>query len=384
MEAGQLIVEAFLRWTETAKVSDRARAANALGRAYLGTTMPAAERDAAEMAMTYLLDDPSPRVRLALAEALAHAATAPRNVILSLAADQPEIAAQVILCSPLFADADLVDLAARGDSVTRVLIASRGTIGASVTAAMAEIGDEEEILCLLENRGACWSRPALKRVAERLGDCAEIRCLLLETPDLPSDARHLLMQHVSDALSDYPLVQATLGERRLKHVTREAGEAGSVMIAGAVHHDDIGSLVEHLRVAGRLTPAFLMHTLCTGKVDFFAGAVVNLSGCSDRRVRSILGTGRLHAVRALYESAGLSRDISTLFVEATMLWRHASRSTLESMLENVSQRLLRRFGRHDGASTAAKDLLVMVEKLHIAEQRQSARTFASQAMPFAA
>jgi hypothetical protein len=89
-------------------------------------------------------------------------------------------------------------------------------------------------------------------------------------------------------------------------------------------------------------------------------------------------------VRALYESAGLSRDISALFVEATMLWRHASRSTLETMLENISQRLLRRLGRHDDASSAAKDLMTMVEKLHIAEQRQSARNFASRAIPIAA
>lgn len=379
-----MIVEAFLRWAETAKVGDRAKAANALGRAYLGTSMPAAERDAAEMAMTYLLDDPSPRVRLSLAEALAHAPAAPRNVILSLAADQPEIAAQIILCSPLLSDADLVDLAARGDGVTRVLIASRGTVGASVIAGLVEIGDEEEILCLLENAGACWSRPALKRVVERLGHLPAVRCLLLEMPELTCEARHLLMQHVSDALRGDPLVQAILGARRLNHATREAGEAGTVVIAGAAHYDDIDGLVEHLRLAGRLTPAFLMHTLCTGKVDFFAGAVVSLSGCSERRVRSILGTGRLHAVRALYESAGLSRDISALFVEATMLWRHASRSTLETMLENISQRLLRRLGRHDDASSAAKDLMTMVEKLHIAEQRQSARNFASRAIPIAA
>ena len=379
-----MIVEAFLRWAETAKAGDRARAANALGRAYLGSSMPAAERDTAELAMTYLLDDPSPRVRLSLAEALAHAETAPRNVILSLAADQPEIAAQVILCSPLLTEADLIDLAARGDGITRVLIASRGTVGVSLVAVIAEIGEREEVLCLLENPAACWSRAPLRRIAERLGDCADIRSLLLDMPELPCEARHMLMQQISNALSGFSLVQATLGESRLSHVTREAGEAATVAIAGTAHHDDIAGLVEHLRQSGRLTPAFLMQTLCTGKIDFFASAIVDLSGCSERRVRSILGTGRMHAVRALYESAGLPRDVSNLFVEATMLWRHASRSSLETMLENVSQRLLRSFGRADGASSAARDLMVMVEKLHIAEQRQSARSFALQAMPVAA
>jgi uncharacterized protein (DUF2336 family) len=127
-----------------------------------------------------------------------------------------------------------------------------------------------------------------------------------------------------------------------------------------------------------------MHTLCTGKVDFFAGAIVNLSGCDDRRVRSILGTGRMHAVRALYESAGLGRDISVIFVEATLLWRSASRSTRGTVLENVSSRLLQIFHRQRRTSDAAAELLDMVEKLTIAEQRHSARSFASKASVAAA
>jgi uncharacterized protein (DUF2336 family) len=372
-----VIVEAFLRWAETAKTGDRAKAANALGRAYLQSTMPMEERAAAEMAMTYLLDDPSPRVRLSLAEALAHSDAAPRNVILSLAEDQPEIAGQVIISSPLFSDVDLVDLAARGSSVTRVLIASRSTVSRSVSAALAEVGGDEEVLSLLENDGAIVSRASLKRIAERLGDCCEVRSLLLEREDLPSDARHLLMQQVSNALSSFNLVLAAIGSQRLHHITREASETATVTIAGAVRHEDVPGLVEHLRLSGRLTPAFLMHALCSGKVDFFAGAIVNLSGCEDRRVRSILGNGRMHAVRALYESAGLPRDISTIFVEATLLWRNASRADAGSVLENVSSRLLQIFRRRNAASPAASELMDMVEKLHIAEQRQSARSFAS-------
>ena len=64
-----MIVAAFLRWVETAKAGDRARAANALARAFLRSAMAPQERRAAHVALIYLLDDPSPRVRLALAEA---------------------------------------------------------------------------------------------------------------------------------------------------------------------------------------------------------------------------------------------------------------------------------------------------------------------------
>ena len=62
-----MIINAFLRWVETAKAGDRARAASALARAYANASIGNDERHAAEMAMIFLLDDPAPKVRLALA-----------------------------------------------------------------------------------------------------------------------------------------------------------------------------------------------------------------------------------------------------------------------------------------------------------------------------
>ena len=59
-----------------------------------------------------LLDDPSPLVRRALAEALAASEEAPPSIIIALPSDQPEIAALVLERSPLLLDADLVDAVA--------------------------------------------------------------------------------------------------------------------------------------------------------------------------------------------------------------------------------------------------------------------------------
>src|SRR4051812_5301318 len=254
-----VIIEAFLRWAETAKAADRAAAASALGRVYLKSEMSDERRDAAEKAMTYLLDDPSPRVRLALAEAIAWAPHAPRNIILSLAEDQPEIACHAVTCSPILTDADLVDLAARGSSATRMLIAARAHVTRPVSAALAEVGDEDEVLCLLENDGALISAQSLKRIAGRLGDISDVRNLLLDRIDLPADARQLLTQHVSNALVGLPLAQAAIGLQRLQRISREATEATIVSIAGDIAPIEVPDLVEHLRLNERLTPSFLMH-----------------------------------------------------------------------------------------------------------------------------
>ncbi|MDP9591077.1 UNVERIFIED_ORG: uncharacterized protein (DUF2336 family) [Shinella zoogloeoides] len=367
-----MIVHAFLRWIETARAADRAKAASVLARAYAKARIAPDDRRAAEMAMIFLLDDPAPKVRLALAEALASCADAPRAVILPLAEDQPEIAAHIILCSCLLTDADLVDLAAKGSDVTRMLIANRSHVSRVVSAALAEVGDVEDVLALLENEGAMLSRRSLARIAERLGHDADIRALLLDREDLPSDARHALVEKVGTALAGFGLIQAAVGTGRVERITREACDVATIGMVADVAPTEMPALVEHLRVTGRLTPVFLMHALCTGRAEFFVAAIANLSGQEERRVRSILSDGREAAVRALYETTGLGVDISALFAEATMLWRREAKGG--DGLHSVSEMLLARSRAMGNAACQA--MLELVERLAIAEQRQTARSYA--------
>lgn len=343
-----------------------------LARAYARARIAPDDRHAAEMAMIFLLDDPAPKVRLALAEALADSEDAPRAVVLPLAEDQPEIAAHVLLRSPMLTDADLVDLAAKGSDVTRMLIAHRSFVSRSVSAALAEVGDAADLIALLENDGAAISRRSLSRIADRFGHDAEVRALLLDREDLPSDARHALVEKIGTALAGFGLIQAAVGTGRVERITREACDVATIGMVADVTLAEMPDLVEHLRLTGRLTPVFLMHALCTGRVEFFAVAIANLSGQAERRVRSILSDGREAAVRALYETAGLGRDISALFAEATMLWRREAKGG--DGLLSVSERLLLRARAAGNAS--CQSMLELVERLAIAEQRQTARSYA--------
>jgi uncharacterized protein (DUF2336 family) len=315
-------------------------------------------------------------VRLALAEAVADSPNAPRAIILTLAEDQPEVACTVIARSPVLSESDLVDLAGRGDEVTRGLIASRPGVTRGVAAAIAEIGDEAEIVLLLENPDTDITRSSLRRMAERFGRQIDVRNLLLEREHLPADARHMLVRHVTDALLASGLVRSALGGGRLDHMGREAEEAATVTIASDAAFDEIPCLVEHLRVNGRLTPAFLIHALCAGKADFVSCAVASLSGLGERRVRPILATGRLHAVRALFLSCGLSREIALVFVEAVFLWRDA---TSERTTGDICARLLDRFSGRDGDHGSVGEMMDMIEKLHRLELRAHARAYASDA-----
>ncbi|AUX76078.1 DUF2336 domain-containing protein [Sinorhizobium fredii] len=365
-----MIIQAFLRWVETARTSDRARAANALGRSYAQAEMNGLDRHAAEMAMTFLLDDPSPKVRLALVEALADCPSAPRAIVRALAEDQPEIAFAAIARSPVLTDADLVDLAARGTAETRALIAARGAVSCSVAAAIAEIGDEEEVTILLENSGAMLLQGSLRRIACRLGHVAAVRDRLLARADLPSDARHALAEKIGAALAASGFVQAVIGPARVARVTREACDATALAMTAIASPDDLSQMVAHLRETGRLTPAFLMSALCSGATDFFVLAMADLSGLAEKRVRSILSGGRVHSIRALFESAGLGRDVSEAFAQAVLHWQAQTSEGAPASLAALLERL-----RRNPCSTSAS-VAELVERLGFAKQRQVARDYA--------
>lgn len=378
-----MVVEAFLSWTDKARAGDRAKAAKALGAAYVTASLPKDKQAGAYMAMSYLLDDPSPKVRLALAEALACSKDAPRPIIIALAEDQVEIACPVIINSPVLRESDLVDLIGRGSSLTRAMIAARADLTAGVCAAMAEIGGDCEIVIMLENVSARLTPVTLRRVCERFGEQSEIRSLLLDRSDLPADVRHTLVLQVGEALASAGIVGHVITVARARQIVQDASESAVTLIAGQASGQDRSDLVEHLRQQSQLTPAFLLQLLCTGKLDFFAEAMSILSGLEERRVRSILATGRHHAVKALYQSTGLVGRALEVFIEATRLWRQAAEMPYGGAVQQVAKRLLDMFSSREN-DASIYEMMSMIEKLLIVDQRQRARSFAQELIAEAA
>lgn len=371
-----MIVKSFLKWSETAKVGDRCRATRALTQAYAQGRMDPSERQEAEAALALLLEDPSPKVRLALAEGLALVEHAPRSILLGLAFDQIEVAGRVIALSPALADNDLIEIVASGRSSLQRFVAFRCPVSVAVAAAMAEVGEPEAVADMLDNPHVSIARISLRRIAERFGDEAEIRARLFERPDLPCDVRQALVERLGAALAGSDFIRSAIGGSRGRKITEEACMTATLRLAETVAQDEIPALVEHLRISGRLTPAFLIHALCAGNVDFFASAVVSLSGMSDSRVRGILIDGRETAMRALYRSVGLGSDLAPVFVTATQIWRAASRNQAVVDPGLVTAELLQRHARDAESQPSVSELLRLVETMHFSWRRQASRDYA--------
>jgi uncharacterized protein (DUF2336 family) len=304
-----MIVRHFLQWVRTAAAGERAEATSALARAYLYSELSPDDRVAAEGAMIMLLDDPSPLVRQALAEAIAASPDAPPAVIHALTSDQPDIAAVVLERSPLLIDADLVDLVGAGERASQVAIARRTALPRPVAAAIAEVGSAEACLVLIENPVADIAPLSIDRIAERFGHLAAIREALFERADVAAATRQGLLVKLSETLGQFVLARRWLSEGRARRVTQEACEKATIALAGISERQEMQALVRHLRKSGQLTAGLVLRALLSGNLPLFEAALAELSDLPLSRVSALVHDRRSTGVRALCESAGLPPSV---------------------------------------------------------------------------
>jgi uncharacterized protein (DUF2336 family) len=311
-----MIVRDFLQWVRTAPASERAEATSALARAYLYSDLSPDDLAAAEGAMLMLLDDPSPLVRRALADALAASPSAPPAIVIALAADQPQIAAPVYALSPLFVDADLVDAAATGTGAIQAAIASRAALPQPVAAAIAEVGTAEACLVLVENRAAHITPFSLDRIVERFGHLAAIRESLLARDDIPAATRQTLVIKLSETLAGFVAGRSWLGADHAQRIAREACEKATVTIAADTPGAELGPLIRHLCASGQLTAGLILRALLSGNIALFEQALAELTDMPIARVSGLVHDRGTVGLRALFDKAKLPASTYPAFKEA--------------------------------------------------------------------
>lgn len=358
--ACSVIMRRFLRRLRIAHERARAEASGALARAYLYGDLSPVDRDIAESAMIALLDDPSPRVRRALAEALAASPNAPCAVIRALASDHFHIAAVILAHSPLLADAELIDLVATCDGALQAAIATRTPLCRAVAAAIAEVGSDEACLVAIENPCADVAPSSIARIIDRFGHLGAIREALFARPDLALAARQSLLRQLSNALAGHVADRNWLARDHAEEVGRDACEKATVTIAALQPDHGVRALVGHSRASGQLSARLILRALLSAHAAMFEAALAELAGLPLRRVKALVRDGRNASFRALFDKTGLPASTYVAFREALTAAgevhdEHPPRQTAEGrdgagrlkrrMVERVLARCERRCGR---------------------------------------
>ncbi len=372
-----MIVRQFLFWLRSAPAGERADATSALARAYLYSDLSDDDLAAAEGAMTMLLDDPSPLVRGALADALAASDAAPASVIYALAADQPEIAATVLERSPLLLDADLVDAVATQGAAAQCAIARRAEVPRSVAAAIAEVGCAQACLELLENPGTDIAPFSIDRIVERFGHLAPIRELLLAGEGLSAATRQALVAKLSETLAQFVVARDWLNEDRARRVVKDACEKATVALAAGTPDEEVRPLIRHLRESGQLTAGLILRALLSGNLTMFEESLADLSGIPLSRVVRLVHDRGGSGFRAVYEKAGLPASAYPAFREAIATMQEdgflGDPSGSARLKRRMIERVLTRCASHAPGEIAP--LIMLLRRFATEAAREEARMF---------
>lgn len=308
----------FVSLSQSPDSEERGSAAHLSALAYLNHVGPADEHAALYAALIGFLDDPSVKVRAALAYGLLHSAEAPRPIMLALLHDSAVIARAVLQYSPVLIDADLVGLVRTLDVSMLLSISQRATLSPRLASALIARQDDQLTLRLIRRLDIALDETLLSDLAVSLGDRAEIRGALLCRRDLPAAARLLLVQKVTEALRGARVVKGALSSDRLGRVLRDSADTALTAIGEREAVRSSVSYVSDLVVTDKINTRVLLHAVVTGHVMFFADCLAELAQTPRGKVFALLESGSRASLNALFARCGLGAGVRNLLARLVL------------------------------------------------------------------
>jgi uncharacterized protein (DUF2336 family) len=303
----------FVSLTQSGNSEERGQAAHLAAQAYLAHTGPADEHAALYAALIGFLDDPSVKVRAALAYGLLHTREAPRPILLALLQDAPVIARAVAQYSPALIDVDLLGIVRGGDPAMLLAVAMRERLSARLIETLLAQGDKPSILKLLSRDDLQVPEAQLIALATGVAlEDANLRGALLAHRQLPASARLVLVQAVAQKLAQARIVKGAVAPARLERLLRNATDTALTGIgeaeAAASRTDYAVDLVTTERVSARV----MLHAVVNGHVLFFADCLAELAEAPREKVFTLLESGSRAALNALLARCGLGEAVRNM------------------------------------------------------------------------
>jgi uncharacterized protein (DUF2336 family) len=304
----------FVALCQSGDSEDRGRAAHLAAMAYLGHTGPADEQAALYAALIGFLDDPSVKVRAALAYGLLHASEAPRPILLALLHDSPIIARAVAQYSPALIDADLIGLVRTAEPTMLLAVTMRERISQRLAEALVARGKRLVTLRVLRRPDVPFAPQMLIDLAAGPGSTdAQIRGALLNRADLPAGARLHLVHVVAEALRAARMVRGAVAPHRLERLLRNTTD--TAMTGIGEREAAAGSRAPYaaeLIAAERVSTRVMLHAVVNGHVLFLAECLAELAEAPRDKVFTLLESGSRVALNALLARCGLNESVRNM------------------------------------------------------------------------
>ncbi len=342
---------------------ERASAAHKLCRSIDRVDLSDEDREAAQKILRVLANDAAELVRRALAITLKSSDLMPHDVARILAADVDSIALPIIGSSPVFTDADLIEIVRAGSAVRQVAIAGRPKVSRDVADVLASDGCQASVRTLASNDNADLSESAMGKVVDRFGESAEVVAALAYRQVLPLGITERLVALASDAVREHLITRHAVAPEtaiRLSSFARERATVDLIDQAGATA--DLATFMAQLNARKALTASLLLRALARGKMTLFEYGVAELSSTPHQRAWLMVHDAGPLGLKAIYDRAGLPPRLFQAFRAGVDTWRQLSAEGADTSGEAFRERMLERF-LTQRPNAPREDLAYLMERL---------------------
>ncbi|NKB55220.1 MAG: DUF2336 domain-containing protein [Alphaproteobacteria bacterium] len=215
------------------------------------------------------------RVRRDLAQRLAPRRDVPRDLIVTLANDQIDVAYPVLVESEVLEDADLIDITRAQRATHQIAITLRERVSPIVSEALVETNNLDVIDSLMRNPSAELAPPTMQRLVELSRETPPLRRPLLQRHDLSPELAWQMSSWVGEALKEYITENYPAEYDRIE---LEIDEAVRDIAAGDTAQPDLATQLAEIERAGGITAATLIQTLRDENIELFEALFARLTG----------------------------------------------------------------------------------------------------------
>lgn len=263
---------------------ERAFAARKICRRLDAAVLSDEDRAHAQEILRVMAHDAAEMVREALSVTLKSSPLVPHDVAVRLAEDVERICMPILGASPVFTDADLVEIVRIGGPLRQLAVAKRPQVSKAVTQAIVEHGEEVAVEAACANDNAQFADETLDAAVTRFERSEQVLAAMAYRNALPLSVTEKLVGLVGEQVRDHLLNRHEISAELALEIAMGAQERATVdLVDQAGRTSDVKAFVGHLRQHDRLTASLLLRALAQGHMTFLEWGLAELASVPHHR-----------------------------------------------------------------------------------------------------
>ena len=302
------------------------------------------DRAHAQEILRVMAHDAAEMVREALSVTLKSSPLVPHDVAVQLAQDVERICVPILGASPVYTDADLVEIVRIGGPLRQVVVAKRPQVSKAVTRAIVEHGEEEAVEAACANDNAEFADETLDAAVTRFERSERVLAAMAYRDALPLAVTEKLVGLVGEQVRDRLLNRHEISAELALEIAMGAQERATVdLVDQAGRTSDVKAFVSHLRQHDRLTASLLLRALAQGHMTFLEWGLAELASVPHHRTWLMIHDAGPLGLKAIYDRAGLPARLYGAFRAGVDTYHSMEFDGGARDRERFQERMLQRF-----------------------------------------